>query len=76
MYGITETTIHVTYHRLTDEEILNNDGSSNIGSPLPETRVYILDEALQPVPIGVYGEILCKRNGFVQRLPEQTGFNG
>jgi len=28
MYGITETTIHVTYHCLTGEEIINNDGSS------------------------------------------------
>ncbi|MDX9882074.1 MAG: amino acid adenylation domain-containing protein [Prolixibacteraceae bacterium] len=63
MYGITETTIHVTYHRLTDEEILNNDGSSNIGVPLPETRVYILDEALQPAPAGVYGEIYVAGTG-------------
>jgi amino acid adenylation domain-containing protein len=63
MYGITETTIHVTYHRLTDEEIYNNDGSSNIGKPLPETRVYILDEALQLVPAGVYGEIYVAGTG-------------
>jgi surfactin family lipopeptide synthetase A len=63
MYGITETTIHVTFHRLTDEEILHNDGSSNIGSPLPGTRVYILDEALQPVPTGIYGEIYVSGSG-------------
>lgn len=75
MYGITETTIHVTYHRLTEREILQNDGSSNIGIPLPETQVYILNEYLQLAPIGVYGEIyvsgtgLCK--GYLNR-PDLT----
>ncbi|MDD4921487.1 MAG: amino acid adenylation domain-containing protein, partial [Bacteroidales bacterium] len=57
MYGITETTIHVTWHPLTDQEIIHSDGYSNIGKPLPETRVYLLDSHLQLVPVGVYGEI-------------------
>ncbi len=63
MYGITETTIHVTYHRLTDQEILGSDGSSNIGMPLPETRVYILDSARQLAPAGVFGEIYVAGTG-------------
>lgn len=63
MYGITETTIHVTYHRLTGEEIIGCDGSSNIGIPLPETRVYILDQDQQLVPAGVYGEIYVSGTG-------------
>ena len=57
MYGITETTIHVTYHKITDEEILFSEGISNVGVPLPETKVYILDNYRKLSPIGVYGEI-------------------
>lgn len=63
MYGITETTIHVTYHRITDEEIESCDGISNIGKPLPETKVYILDSHLQLAPVGVYGEIYVAGTG-------------
>ncbi|HEX2867285.1 MAG TPA: amino acid adenylation domain-containing protein [Ignavibacteriales bacterium] len=63
MYGITETTIHVTYHSLTEEEIRTSDGSSNVGKPLPETRVYILDEHNMLAPTGVYGEIFVAGSG-------------
>jgi|GEM_PF-699708 amino acid adenylation domain-containing protein len=63
MYGITETTIHVTYHRFTDEEIRTSDGSSNIGVPLPETKVYIFDKNKALVPVGVYGEIYVAGTG-------------
>jgi amino acid adenylation domain-containing protein/non-ribosomal peptide synthase protein (TIGR01720 family) len=55
MYGITETTVHVTYRPLTRADL--NIGSSMIGSPIPDLQVYILDQNLQPVPIGVKGEI-------------------
>ena len=55
MYGITETTVHVTYRPLTRADI--NIGGSMIGSPIPDLQVYILDQNLQPVPIGVKGEI-------------------
>jgi surfactin family lipopeptide synthetase A len=57
MYGITETTIHATYHRVTSGEIASSDGTSNVGKPLPETRIYILDNHQMLVPVGVYGEI-------------------
>ena len=63
MYGITETTIHVTFHSLTEEEIISCDGSSNIGKPLPETKVYILDNYKILTPIGVYGEIYVAGTG-------------
>ncbi|MBR8840976.1 MAG: amino acid adenylation domain-containing protein, partial [Stigonema ocellatum SAG 48.90 = DSM 106950] len=55
MYGITETTVHVTYHPLTiaDLSILG----SMIGSPMSDLQVYILDQNLQPTPIGVGGEM-------------------
>ena len=55
MYGITETTVHVTYHEITHEEM--DSPSSNIGKPIPTTTCYILDEFEQLVPTGVIGEI-------------------
>src|SRR5690606_2100345 len=56
MYGITETTVHVTYRRLAQEEIEASRGSV-IGKPIPDLKAYILDDHRQPVPIGVAGEI-------------------
>jgi amino acid adenylation domain-containing protein len=54
MYGITETTVHVTYHPVSAADLT---GGSVIGVPIPDLQVYILDPYQQPVPIGVPGEI-------------------
>ncbi|GLY18836.1 hypothetical protein Kisp01_58500 [Kineosporia sp. NBRC 101677] len=56
MYGITETTVHTTYHRVTAADLVPGAGNQ-VGHPLDDTAVYLLDEAGQPVPIGVTGEI-------------------
>ncbi|MBW8308183.1 MAG: AMP-binding protein, partial [Candidatus Paracaedibacteraceae bacterium] len=56
MYGITETTIHVTYHPLSKEHIMRKEGSI-IGKKIPDLKTYILDTELNLVPIGVSGEI-------------------
>ncbi|MFC4311926.1 amino acid adenylation domain-containing protein, partial [Steroidobacter flavus] len=57
MYGITETTVHVTYRDpLTIEQIFSARDNA-IGQPIPDLRVYILDPDRQPVPIGVAGEM-------------------
>ncbi|HEY4214130.1 MAG TPA: amino acid adenylation domain-containing protein [Steroidobacteraceae bacterium] len=56
MYGITETTVHVTYRRLTEQEIAS-EGRSPVGKPIPDLQVYLLDKNRQPVPIAVVGEI-------------------
>ncbi len=55
MYGITETTVHVTYRPLSKADL--NGTASVIGRPIPDLQVYVLDEHLQPVPIGVAGEM-------------------
>jgi len=55
MYGITETTVHVTYRQLTISD-LNRNGSP-IGSQIRDLQIYILDKHLQPVPIAVAGEL-------------------
>ncbi|MFC8225245.1 amino acid adenylation domain-containing protein [Streptomyces sp. NPDC057287] len=55
MYGITETTVHVTHRVLTDEDF---DGDvSPIGGPVPGLTTYLLDDRLRPVPPGKVGAI-------------------
>src|SRR5271166_3308315 len=55
MYGITETTVHVTLLRLTAEDLERT--VSVIGRPLADLQAYILDRYGQPVPVGVSGEL-------------------
>jgi amino acid adenylation domain-containing protein len=55
MYGITETTVHVTYKEIGENEIRQN--VSNIGKPIPTVSIYILDNNKQLVPEGVIGEM-------------------
>ncbi len=56
MYGITETTVHVTYRPLTSADVTQAQGSV-IGSPIPDLQVYLLDQNQQLVPMGVPGEM-------------------
>ncbi|WP_255321653.1 amino acid adenylation domain-containing protein, partial [Paenibacillus thiaminolyticus] len=51
MYGPTETTVWSTFDRLEGEERIS------IGRPMANTQAYVLNEALQPQPIGVAGEL-------------------
>ncbi|AFZ28072.1 amino acid adenylation enzyme/thioester reductase family protein [Cylindrospermum stagnale PCC 7417] len=73
MYGITETTVHVTYRPLT---IADLDSSRNvIGRKIPDLQQYILNSQLQPVPIGVPGEIYIGGAGLARgylNRPELT----
>ncbi|TXC81935.1 non-ribosomal peptide synthetase [Luteibaculum oceani] len=55
MYGITETTVHVTYKEIGKAEI--EAGWSNIGKPIPTLGMLILDNQLNIVPEGVVGEM-------------------
>jgi amino acid adenylation domain-containing protein/FkbM family methyltransferase len=55
MYGITETTVHVTYKEISETEIQRD--ACNIGGPIPTTSVYVLDDNLRLLPVGVPGEI-------------------
>ncbi|WP_420643163.1 amino acid adenylation domain-containing protein [Candidatus Leptofilum sp.] len=56
MYGITETTVHVTYRPIFSNDVAQAPGSV-IGRPIPDLQLFILDAQQQPVPIGVPGEI-------------------
>ncbi|MEE1806917.1 AMP-binding protein, partial [Streptomyces sp. BE133] len=55
MYGITETTVHVTTNEI-DENQLNNS-ATRIGRALPDLRLHVLDPYGNPTPIGVVGEL-------------------
>ncbi|WP_138500711.1 non-ribosomal peptide synthetase, partial [Nostoc sp. PA-18-2419] len=65
MYGITETTVHVTYRPLTMQD-LQLGSASLIGRPIADLQVYLLDKYLQPVPIGVPGEMYIGGAGVVR----------
>ncbi|MFI9103079.1 amino acid adenylation domain-containing protein [Streptomyces fildesensis] len=56
MYGITETTVHVTYQPLTRDRV-NCEAASVIGVGIPDLRTYVLDGGLQLVAPGVVGEL-------------------
>ncbi|PHN21027.1 non-ribosomal peptide synthetase [Pseudomonas sp. ICMP 460] len=56
MYGITETTVHVTYRPLQPEDA-QRVGTSPIGVRIPDLRLYVLDAQGQQVPHGVEGEL-------------------
>jgi amino acid adenylation domain-containing protein len=62
MYGITETTVHVTYRPISTADLDAGLGSV-IGVPIPDLRVYLLDPRGEPVPIGVPGEIYVGGGG-------------
>ncbi|MGJ0607770.1 amino acid adenylation domain-containing protein [Cylindrospermopsis raciborskii] len=56
MYGITETTVHVTYRPISKQDIDNLSGSL-IGEPIPDLDIYILDADGNLLPTGVIGEM-------------------
>ncbi len=81
-YGPTEATVWATVAEISDDS-----EKPPIGRPIPNTQVYILDKNLQPVPIGIPGELYISGDGLARgylnrpeltaerfiRLPE-TGF--
>jgi amino acid adenylation domain-containing protein len=83
LYGITETTVHVTTHDLADAA--SGFERSLIGTPMPHLGVLVLDEWMRPCPIGVPGEMYIAggaladgywgRPGLTARrfLPDPTG---
>src|SRR5690606_15173700 len=57
-YGPTETTVCAAFHRLDESTLTSNDDLRiPIGRPLINTRIYILDARMEPMPIGVPGEV-------------------
>ncbi|TDT42248.1 non-ribosomal peptide synthase protein (TIGR01720 family)/amino acid adenylation domain-containing protein [Streptomyces sp. BK208] len=58
MYGITETTVHVTHRLLTDADFAPGAATTSpIGGPVPGLVTHLLDDRLRPVPPGRVGAI-------------------
>ncbi|MFB8241491.1 amino acid adenylation domain-containing protein [Kitasatospora purpeofusca] len=74
MFGITETTVHVTAQTVTPREVAA--GSRSVGHPLPGWSVSVRDERGRVLPPGAPGEIYVGGAGVADRylgLPELTG---
>ncbi|WP_261991503.1 non-ribosomal peptide synthetase [Streptomyces sp. OR43] len=69
MYGPTETTIWSTCEQVT------SDGVLGIGSPVANTRVYVLDGRLEPVPVGVAGELFIGGAGVTRGYLGRAGLS-
>ncbi|HEU4560714.1 MAG TPA: amino acid adenylation domain-containing protein, partial [Longimicrobium sp.] len=74
MYGITETTVHVTYRLLTEADVFGGSGSP-IGVRIPDLQLYVCDCALRLLPVGVPGELYVGGGGVARgylNRPELT----
>jgi amino acid adenylation domain-containing protein len=74
MYGITETTVHVTYRPIGWREVRSGQGSV-IGRPIPDLSLQVLDGRGRRVPVGVPGEIHVGGDGVARgylNRPELT----
>ena len=67
MYGITETTVHVTYCPIEAQDVAKSIGNC-IGKQIPDLEIHILDQNRNLVPIGVAGRNLRRRCRSSQRL--------
>ncbi|HZI02931.1 MAG TPA: amino acid adenylation domain-containing protein, partial [Archangium sp.] len=63
MYGITETTVHVTLRPIGRADVA---GGSVIGGPLADLELYVLDAHLEPLPPGVAGELFVGGAGLAR----------
>ncbi|MFE6775879.1 non-ribosomal peptide synthase/polyketide synthase [Streptomyces sp. NPDC057702] len=68
MYGITETTVHVTEYELDADRDTAGDAeaASPIGRAIEDLRLYVLDDGLRPVPPGVRGELYVAGGGLAR----------
>ncbi|HEY0762320.1 MAG TPA: amino acid adenylation domain-containing protein [Pyrinomonadaceae bacterium] len=72
-YGPTETTTYATFYPV--QEVREGANTVSIGRPISNSQVYILDQNLEPVPIGVAGELYLGGDGLARgylRRPELT----
>jgi amino acid adenylation domain-containing protein len=72
MYGITETTVHVTYRPLGPSDLSGSPGSW-IGRAIPDLAVHVLDPGQRPVPVGVAGELCVGGAGLARGYHERPG---
>src|SRR6516162_6673797 len=75
MYGITETTVHVS-HILLDRHLAVTASGNLIGRGISDLRIYVLDGCLEPVPVGVVGELYIAGAGVGRGYVGRGGLTG
>ncbi len=74
-YGLTEGTMDSTWFEPDEDTVLQPGRFVPIGRPFSNTRVYVLDSSLEPVPTGIVGELCIGGHGVAQgylNRPELT----
>ncbi|WP_318196650.1 non-ribosomal peptide synthetase [Streptomyces sp. MCL20-2] len=74
MYGITETTVHVTYRELSSGDL--EGSASPIGCRIPDLRLYVLDGRGGPVPVGAVGELYVGGGGVARGYLNRVELTG
>ena len=73
MYGITETTVHVTYREIGLADLDQGQAAGPIGRAIPGWQIYLLDRVGQPVPVGVVGEMFVGGSGVARGYLNRPG---
>jgi len=71
MYGPTETTVWSSFYHVT-----SSAGLIPIGRPIGNTQMYVLDRNMQPVPVGVIGELYIGGDGLARGYRNSSDLNG
>ncbi|MDP9930703.1 non-ribosomal peptide synthetase [Variovorax paradoxus] len=73
MYGITETTVHVTYRPIVRADL--DEQSSPVGACIPDLGLWVLDSDLNPLPVGVAGELHVSGAGLARGYLNRAGLS-
>jgi amino acid adenylation domain-containing protein len=73
MYGITETTVHVTYYAIQDADLEERTVGSRIGQSIPDLQSYVLDAHMQLVPVGMPGDLYVAGEGLARGYLRRPG---
>ena len=76
MYGPTEMTVYVTHLALDAGCAVGPSGGSLIGGPIGNTRAFVLDGWLDPVPAAVVGELYVAGSGLARGYLGRPGLSG
>ncbi|MFY1685021.1 amino acid adenylation domain-containing protein [Micromonospora sp. WMMD730] len=71
MYGITETTVHDTFREIVPDDL--DRALTQIGRPLADLAIHVLDRYLRPCPVGVTGEMYVGGPGVARGYLGQPG---
>ncbi|WP_163340977.1 non-ribosomal peptide synthetase [Desulfopila sp. IMCC35008] len=75
LYGPTETTIWSAVYRFGSRTRLSHNGIEPIGRPIDNTTIYVLDSMLQPVPLGVVGDLYIGGTGLARGYHNRPELN-